>query len=234
MTLILAALLVASTTVGSGTAKTDKRPLEAFTSVAMAGSFTVDVVAGDKLGVEVTADDNLLPLIITEVKGGTLSIHVKDGENIKQKTPIAVKVTAAKLESVTSSGSGAVAIADVPSTSLALTHSGSGALSWKGSCDSIAATGDGSGALTLVGKAKELTITSSGSGAAIASALEVADAKVTISGSGTAEVNATATLTATVNGSGTVVYTGNPKVTKHVAGSGTVIAKGGKKAGGGW
>lgn len=51
---------------GSGKVATDNRPVGTFTEVECAISCAVDVKKGEKTSVELSIDDNLLPLIKTE------------------------------------------------------------------------------------------------------------------------------------------------------------------------
>ena len=57
---------------GSGKRQTETRQVALFTSIETEGAFNVDVVCGKGLRVEVEADDNILPLITTEVSGNKL------------------------------------------------------------------------------------------------------------------------------------------------------------------
>ncbi len=54
-------------TAGSGTAKTETRPVAGFTSIELAGTGDVQVKQTGTESLTVTADDNLLPLLTTEV-----------------------------------------------------------------------------------------------------------------------------------------------------------------------
>jgi hypothetical protein len=224
------ALLVTSALVavtGSGTPKTEPRPVGAFESVSASGSFTVEIVSGGAAAVEVTADDNLLKHITTTVKDGVLHIG-GDKTSITPKTPVVVKVTAPRLQKLSASGSGSLSAADVapvPEKTLELSLSGSGKLSWKGPAEAVSLQLSGSGTSALVGNARSLDANISGSGALDALAFEVKSATLRVSGSGNAKVNAAETLNVTVSGSGSVLYAGAPAVTKKVTGSGTVRAK---------
>ena len=59
---------------GSGAMKLDKRSVPAFKSVDISGAYEVEIVAQKEQSVEIEGDDNLLPLIKTEVKNGVLEI----------------------------------------------------------------------------------------------------------------------------------------------------------------
>jgi hypothetical protein len=83
----------------------------------------------------------------------------------------------------------------------------------------------GSGKLTISGQTKELKVDMAGSCAFSGDSLKSEEAKITIMGSGDANVFASVKLDVTVAGSGDVNYWGNPTVTSHMAGSGTLTKK---------
>ncbi len=219
------ALIASTTTTGSGVVTAQTRPLAAFHAVKIQGSFAVELVKGEIVHAQVTGDDNIVPLIVTEVKDGVLTIESKDGASYDSKLGVIVKVTAAALDDVSARGSGSVSVVDVATPVCALSNSGSGALSFRGVADALTLTSSGSGAVTLVGSAKSLAATQAGSGAVDAGTLTVADATVALRGSGRMVVNASARLTASVMGSGQLLYLGTPQLTKTVRGSGSVAPK---------
>lgn len=59
-----------SGTSGSGNLATETRDVSGFTGVDVGGVFQVEITAQKEFGIEIDADDNLLPLIKTEVRGG--------------------------------------------------------------------------------------------------------------------------------------------------------------------
>src|SRR5216117_4037518 len=59
---------------GSGVRKTEKRELPAFTSIETTGAFEVEVTCQKPASFEIEADDNILPLIQTEVRDGVLRV----------------------------------------------------------------------------------------------------------------------------------------------------------------
>ena len=89
---------------GSGVAKTESRTVPAFTKIELAGSPEVEVIVGKAVSLTVTADDNVLPLIDTEVKGETLEIGSHDSYN--SHVGVKVKITVPSLEGANISGSG--------------------------------------------------------------------------------------------------------------------------------
>jgi hypothetical protein len=190
-------------TKGSGVAASQTRTVPAFTAVELAGANTVTVHVGGAQRVVVRADDNLVPLVITEVRAGTLVVSAR--RSFTTTSPMSVDVTVPSLESAAITGSGRMTIDGVRADTFTARLPGSGAMSASGSAARVVAEVSGSGDLrldSLVGR----------------------DVTAVVSGSGRIAVDATASLDATVSGSGTVLYAGNPgTVTKNVTGSGAVV-----------
>src|SRR6059058_6495577 len=89
---------------GSGVRKTEKRDLPAFTSIETTGAFEVEVTCQKPASFEIEADDNLLPLVETEVKGGVL--RVTTTKHYSSRGSIALRIAVPNLESAKSTGAG--------------------------------------------------------------------------------------------------------------------------------
>ncbi len=188
---------------GSGKVKTETRNLPAFKSISSGGSYDVEVTVGPKQSVTVSADDNLLPVITTEVESGDLKIG--SNKNFSSHSPIKIVITVPSLNSMVLAGSGACSLKGVKENDLTLRISGSGNI-------------------TAEGYAKSLTAEITGSGNINTTALraDAADARVT--GSGGIDIQPIKSLKATITGSGNISYTSNKGLTvsKTVTGSGQI------------
>src|SRR2546430_17296206 len=60
---------------GSGVRKIEKRDLPAFNAIETSGAFEVNVDCQKPASFEIEADDNILPLVETEVREGVLRIR---------------------------------------------------------------------------------------------------------------------------------------------------------------
>ena len=76
---------------GSGVSKTEQRDVGEFEKIRVNGSANVKVVIGDKRSVSVTTDDNLLRVIDTVVKDGTLVIG--GNQNFSTRLGVTVQIT---------------------------------------------------------------------------------------------------------------------------------------------
>ncbi|HEY3857054.1 MAG TPA: head GIN domain-containing protein [Verrucomicrobiae bacterium] len=190
---------------GSGVAKTETRTVPAFSKIELAGSPDVEVTVGPAVSLTITGDDNVMPLIDTEVKGETLEIGSHD--SYSSRTEVKLKITVPSLEHVGISGSGNIHATGVKA----------------GEMD---AGITGSGNLEIVGTADRLNAHITGSGNLKAEELAAKHVHVTVTGSGDAKVRATDEIEANITGSGNVRYAGNPaQVKKSVVGSGDIAAE---------
>jgi hypothetical protein len=208
---------------GSGVSATEVRPAAGFSSIDLAGIGQVRVEQTGRESVTVEAEDNLLPLLVTRVENGRLTLATKDNVNIRPTRPVVFHVTVARLEGVSVSGSGDVAIPSLQTPKLSAHISGSGTVRVD-ALDTERVDGhiSGSGSARLAGRADDVGLAISGSGSYHAAGLQCRSASITISGSGSASVNATRDLSVDVSGSGSVQYLGEPQINTHVSGSGSV------------
>lgn len=214
-------------TVGSGTVATESRSVGEFQAIAQQGGIDITVRQGAATAVQVSADDNLLPLLETLVEDGrngpTLVVRFKRGERITTRSKVAVEIVTPKLVALASAGSGDLRIEDFRTPSLKLSIAGSSDARLNGlQTDELAISISGSGDVRGSGQAGKLTIGIAGSGDVKLPELRADDVQIKIAGSGDAEVQATKTLKVSIAGSGDVVYSGDASMSTSVAGSGSV------------
>lgn len=218
------ALAAQASTIGSGQPRTETRDASGFAAVAMRGDIDVVVRQAAKEAVQVSADDNLLPLLETVVENGLLRIEWKRGESIRTRAKTLVTVDVVKLTAVSLSGSGDLLVEPLKTPSLALSISGSSdAKLTQIETGQLKISISGSGDVLARGKATRLDVSIAGSGDVQARELAAEEASVSIAGSGDAKVTAAKTLAVSIAGSGDVEYGGGALLAKaRVAGSGAI------------
>jgi hypothetical protein len=137
------------TVVGSGIAQTESRQVGTFQNVRIDGSAKVNIKVGGETSLNVTADDNVLPLIATEVRGDTLVITTKDHTSYNSKMGVTVAITTPALAGVEINGSGDVNVTDLKAQKFSAIIRGSGDVRATGSADAINAEIKGSGDVKL-------------------------------------------------------------------------------------
>lgn len=218
-----------ATTTGSGRVATETRQLSGFSAIALRGNIDLVVRQAAREAVQVSAEDNLLPLVQTTLEGGsdpqrTLRIEWKNGESVRSTKPVVVTVDLIRLSALSAAGSGDITVEPLKTPSLALSISGSSDAKFKQlDAGQLTLSIAGSGDVQAAGKAARLEISIAGSGDVRARDLAAEDVSVSIAGSGDASVNAAKTLAVSIAGSGDVDYTGGATLMRNrIAGSGTV------------
>lgn len=187
---------------GSGKPKTESRQVAAFSKVQLGGSLHADITSGAEQLVEISGDDNIVPLITTEVNDGQLRISPK--KRIAPKLELAARIATPTLTALSASGTAEVKLRGIAGDAFAIDTSGTAQL-------------------TASGTSKQLTIHVTGSATIDAAQLHAENVTIDVSGSGELDVYATGVLDVHISGSAKVRYAGNPRdVRKDISGSGTL------------
>lgn len=184
---------------GSGTVVTESREVSGFSEIVLSGSGNVVVTVDGNESLTIEAEDNILPLLTTEVSKGRLELGAESA--ISPTQGIIYTISAAAMKGVTVSGSGVVVVTGIDEESFAVRISGSGNVEPSGTTS-------------------DLTVTVSGSGNYEGEGLGAAIGEVKVSGSGNALVNVIDVLDVTISGSGNIDYIGDPEVSSSISGSG--------------
>lgn len=212
---------------GNGNVRDEKRPLSNINTVKTSGSIDVEINNSDTYSLTVENDENLIPYVVTEINGGELNIHYKNGYSI-MNDHAKVIVTVPTLDRIITSGSGNVTTNGVikSDNEMEMNTSGSGDIKANVNAPSVKVTGSGSGDIELSGMTKDFDCRISGSGDIKCSNLKSENAVIHVSGSSNVHVFASVSLKVNVTGSGDVHYSGNPSSPEiHITGSGTVSAE---------
>ena len=218
------------TTRGSGKVTTETRNVSGFERVALSGTGDLTITQGDSEGLEIEAEDNLITLIESEVRGGTLYIGFKNNTGgISPTKPIIYRLKVKQLSGIEASGAGSIKVDSLATDDLKLESSGAGNITIGSlTAKQITLHVSGAGNCELAGKADGLVVDLSGAGAIRAGDLETQTVKITISGAGKAVVWATVSLDAELSGAGNVEYYGKPSVNVKSSGTGQTKSLGDK------
>src|SRR5262245_40168474 len=89
---------------GSGNRRTEKRTLPAFNAVETTGAYQAEILCQKAASFEIETDDNILPLIKTEVRDGVL--YVTSEGRINPSKGVQLRISIPELYSVASRGAG--------------------------------------------------------------------------------------------------------------------------------
>jgi Putative auto-transporter adhesin, head GIN domain len=228
LAVLLPVVSVHAATTGSGKAATETREASGFAAISLRGDIDLVVRQGTREAVQVTVDDNLLPLLQTVVEGSgdkrTLVIQWPRGETIRTRAKALVTVDVVRLTALASSGSGDIIVQALKTPALALSISGSSDAKLSAlDTDDLRVAIAGSGDVQASGKAAKFSVSIAGSGDVRARDLAADDVTISIAGSGDASVQANKALAVSIAGSGDVEYVGAANLTNsRIAGSGSL------------
>lgn len=189
---------------GSGNRIQQKRDVGSFTSISTEGDFEIAVVCQKPQSLEIEGDDNILPLVSTEVSNNVLRVRNLRGYSVSQ--PISLKISVPDLTGVSASGAGSIVVTGVKN-------------------DKFEINANGAPSIRAAGETKLLTIDANGAGQLDVHKLRAANAQVDSKGVANVEVYASEQLNVTISGPSSVLYHGSPVVNKTIHGPGQVEKK---------
>ncbi|CAL1517353.1 head GIN domain-containing protein [Chitinophaga sp. MM2321] len=208
---------------GNGTMKDESRNATAFEDISTSGVFKVVIQQGSTHSIKVSAEENLLPYIITDVSGDELKIHTKKGYSIDPTRTITVYVTLQKVEKLSASGAGGFTSNGVLKTDhLELSFSGASDANLDINAQKLEVGLSGASNVKLKGSSSNAAYRISGAADISALDLQSQDVEIGISGNGKAKVFAEKKLDVRISGVGNVNYKGTPVVTQAVSGMGRI------------
>ena len=213
---------------GSGAVKTEDRKLGDFQSVSIKFPAEITIQQGSAVSAKVTADDNLLPQLNTEVRDGVLYIENKEKDwdlRVDPSRTVKIMLTVKDLNEIRFSSAGIVTVDGLETEDLRIVLSGAGEFRLNDvKLGALDATLSGAGNIQASGSADVLKLTISGLGSFDAPNLQTLQADIRISGAGSARVRVKDQLAAHVSGAGSVDYYGSPTVERNISGAGSVNA----------
>lgn len=188
--------------IGSGILISENRALSTFTRISNNSSINVTVKQGDNQTLQVTADDNIMHLVKTDVKNGTL--HVDLPRRNYDDITILITVTILRLNEIKNNSSGNIDISEiVGQPNLKIENRGSGSVTVRGTCNF-------------------LDLINTGTGSHYGFGFIVQNVEVKNTSSGTCEIHCINTLIGSNSGSGSILYKGNPEFDVSNSGTGKV------------
>lgn len=188
---------------GSGEVQTETREVAGFSSINLHSLGKVTIKQTGKESLNISAEDNLLPLLVSRVANGTLHLETPNGTTLRPTKPIEYIIEVTSLENLQVSGVGHLESKDIK-------------------CPKLSITLSGVGNVTLQGTVDVLDVKVSGVGSFQGAELLTKKATVRNSGVGKAVVNVSDQLDASVSGVGAIEFIGNPSVNQSVSGIGKI------------
>ena len=213
--------------IGEGSVVKESRDAKDFTGFISSISADIYIKQAASFKVTVEGQKNILDLLKTDVKNGSLKIAFEKGYSMRYREPLKIYVEAPNFASLGMSGSGNVVSENTLSgEKLDIDISGSGDFDLSDiQFKSVDFGVSGSGDVKIGGSAESINLEISGSGNIKANNLKTQKALCRVSGSGDISCNVKQSLEAYVSGSGDIKYSGSPSSVKtRVTGSGDIEA----------
>ena len=191
---------------GSGKVVTASRSVSGFSSIQVNLGAELVLSQGNGESLNLEADDNLMPYILTDVHNGKLIVSTPNNTSLTPSSVIRLNVGFKTLSDIEIFGSSDISAKNLDLDTLTINFSGSGSTHLAGQVDT-----------------QNITI----QGQATLRNFDLASRNVTanISGNGTVEVNAIDTLGITVAGMANIRYTGSPNITQNILGTASITPR---------
>lgn len=212
---------------GHGPSATELRQLPgaSFDKVEISAPVDARITVGGASSLNFDGYTNIIQLLRTEIKDGTLRIYVDKNTDISTNKNIVATISLPTLAGLDLSGSSNVTVAgEVNAPKFNLDISGAGNVDIQ-ELHVQSFESDMSGATSLVMQRGEIGAGAydiSGSGEIKAFGVSQQSASLDLSGSAEAEVTVASKLDVKISGSGTVLYKGHPSVSQQIGGVGSV------------
>jgi hypothetical protein len=197
---------------GNGHVVTETRNISAFNKLRISGVFDVIIEQGESQKLVIETDENILPLIKSNVKDSVLLLTLSEDSSYYNSTKLTIHVTIKNIEQLDVVGVNGVKSVPLQLHEFVLHNKGVGNTNLNLSCHHFQAKLDGVGNVTLTGNADSAAIVNSGVGNLYANQFITQQLKIINSGVGNAEVNAQQQINISNTGIGNINYTGNAKV----------------------
>ena len=140
----------------------ENRDVSGFDSIEFSTLGKINLIQGDQESLNISGPDNVVPLIITEVRNKTLIIRNDENVNItvpSSQNPLTFTIVAKDLTGLTVSGVGDVQLDAVSTPRLEVTMSGAGMVQMNQlGADELDLNLSGAGGMEITGEAQQTTI----------------------------------------------------------------------------
>ncbi|MGK0411885.1 MAG: hypothetical protein ACJA1B_000069 [Polaribacter sp.] len=212
---------------GNGNVVTISRTTSDYDGIRVGGSFNVILLEGKEGTISIEGEENIIPYIVTEVKGNTLEIQYQKNVNISTTKRLTVTVAYKDIEKISLGGSGNITNeGTIIGNDFSVSLGGSGNITLNIDAAEVSTNIGGSGNIKLAGTSNELNCSIAGSGSIKAYELPTNTLSATVAGSGSIRATVKTKIKAKVVGSGSIYYKGTPKyMDVKSTGSGGVVDK---------
>lgn len=181
--------------------RSEFRKTTPFTGIESRISANVNIVKSKICNIQITAQENILPVIQLEERNGLLVIS-SGAYEFQTDSTITITIYLPSVDEIRLSDKGTIS-SECPAEKICLA---------------------GNGIIRCKGKIRQATVVLSGSGEIFLGDMKLNQAKINITGSGNIYVNASDNLSVMLAGEGFIYYKGKPLISSTFSGDGRLIS----------
>ncbi|MDE5419932.1 DUF2807 domain-containing protein [Labilibaculum sp. DW002] len=201
---------------GNGNVQSEEREVSSFETIKVNGAFTIYLSQDDDYSLKVVADENLLDIIKTKVKGDVLYISTE--KSIYKSKEMKLYIGFKHLSGLKANG--AISLKSdqmLRFDELDIEINGASTAELQLTANRLSIDNSGASTIKLAGKCEEVSIDISGAGSVSAYDLVAKKGSIDISGVGSGKVCVKDDLRVNISGIGSVKYKGEPKITSDIS-----------------
>lgn len=201
---------------GNGNVQSEEREVSNFETIKVNGAFTIYLSQDDDYSLKVVADENLLEIIKTKVKGDVLYISTE--KSIYKSKEMKLYIGFKHLSGLKANG--AISLKSdqmLRFDELDIEINGASTAELQLTANRLSIDNSGASTIKLAGKCEEVSIDISGAGSVSAYDLVAKKGSIDISGVGSGKVCVKDDLRVNISGIGSVKYKGEPKITSDIS-----------------
>ncbi len=219
-------IMVFAITLVSAQDKTEVRNVTGFSGIDVREGIKLELTYGDKEYVEVTADEEYIDRVVTEVSGSTLEVYIKGNNWNSWHKEILVKVTAKKVESIdVSSGASLITQNLIESETLKMNVSSGASMKVAFKAPNASCKSTSGATARLKGVAKYFDVEANSGASLHASEVKAFKVKAEASSGANVSVEVEDDFTADASSGGSIKYSGSPKTVDIEKSSGGSVHK---------
>ena len=208
---------------GNGEVISEDRTINSnFNEIKVQQGIQVFLTQGNSTELKVEADENIIDLLITEVKGNELEIYFE--KNVNKAKSRNVYVTANEISKIrTSSGAVVKTENTIETNSLELDSSSGSSIKVTVNTSEISSSSSSGSNINIYGKTKTFSASAISGSSIDADKLETINTSAKVSSGANIDINVSGKLVAKASSGGSIDYEGNPtEVNKDTSSGGSV------------
>jgi len=208
---------------GSGNVIREERKVEGFKGISASSGLNLFIKQGSNESLIIEAEDNIMPLIITEVKNDVLEIHYKlFSWGLSLTKPVNVYISVKELNEIKGSSGSSIKTEEIATGSIKINLSSSATGQFVLQATEIDANASSGALINISGKTYNQKINLSSGCSYEALDLISKSAVADVSSGASVKINVSDSLKVNISSGGLVQYKGTPKISSNISSGATL------------